>query len=45
MSTEELVSQLRQQLGDLAVLSGDAVGRRYHADWSGERPTPPLAVS
>ena len=44
MSTEKLITQLQQQLGDKAVLAGTDVGERYHADWSGEKPTAPAAV-
>jgi FAD/FMN-containing dehydrogenase len=44
MSTGKLITQLRQQLGEKAVLSGDAVSERYCSDWSGESPLLPAAV-
>ena len=44
MSTEELITQLKQQLGDKAVLAGEAVSERYSADWSRENPQSPAAV-
>lgn len=41
---QKLIEKLRKELGDKAVLIGDAVSERYSADWSGENPVMPGAV-
>ncbi len=40
----ELIEKLREELGDKAIVTGDAVSERYSADWSGENPVFPAAV-
>ena len=37
MTLEALLGELDSELGRQAVLVGDAVGARYHVDFSGER--------
>jgi FAD/FMN-containing dehydrogenase len=46
MLTSDLIKKIRNELGDKAVLSGDQVGDKYLADWSGEtaRTQPPAVV-
>jgi FAD/FMN-containing dehydrogenase len=39
-----VIEQLRNQLGDNAVLTGAEIGARYYSDWSGYDPQAPIAV-
>ena len=40
----ELINALQQQLGKQSVMTGNDIGERYHADWSGMAKVAPLAV-
>jgi FAD/FMN-containing dehydrogenase len=44
MPEASLISELRDRLGEQAVLSGDAAGAKHHVDFSHERPCAPIAV-
>lgn len=41
---QKLIEKLRNELGEKAVLAGNAVSERYRVDWSGENPVLPAAV-
>ena len=41
---QTLIEKLREELGDKAVLTGNAISDRYTVDWSGEQPLLPDTV-
>jgi len=41
---EPLLEQLRQALGEPAVLTGEAINPRHHSDWTGHAATRPAAL-
>lgn len=44
MSQQEFLAALHHHLGADIVLTGAAIEARYHTDWSGTPPVPPLAL-
>jgi len=44
MAEIEIIGVLRKALGENAVLVGDAIGAKYHVDFSGEHACAPIAV-